>query len=165
MELLMQTVSIEVPISSEDPEVVVRVLRAVADVLAGPAQGDAPDAAKTTPEPSPFVGVGGEQSLRGLIARITPKARWLVRQIASDNLAEGESRGRTIRERAGGVNEGTLGGWVWSISSATRKLGFAKPYDTDYEERADGWQVIYRMPSEVAEAVVRMTDEEGTLRS
>jgi hypothetical protein len=162
----MQTVSIQVPISSDDPAVVVRVLRAVADVLGAPTQGNASDAPNTTPTPpAPFIGTGGEQNLHGLLARITPKARWLVRQIASDNLGEGESRGRTIRQRAGGVNEGTLGGWVWSISSATRKLGFPKPYDTGYEERADGWQVIYRMHREVAEAVVRMLDEEGGLSS
>jgi hypothetical protein len=106
----------------------------------------------------------GEQNLHRLLARITPKARSLLWQIASDNLGEGESRGRAIRERAGGVNEGTLGGWVWSITSATRKLGLPKPYDTGYEERTDGWQVIYRMRSDVAEAVVRMVDEDGGLR-
>lgn len=64
----MQTLSIEVPISSDGPEDVVRVLRAVADVLEAPAQGVAPDAPNTTStSPSPFMGAGGEQNLHGLL--------------------------------------------------------------------------------------------------
>jgi|GEM_PF-3209687 len=160
----MQTMSIQFPVSEDDPDLAARVLRAVADALGTAAQDQTPESPGTTTASAPFIGIDGQQNLQRLLAKVTPKARWLVRQIASDNLAEGESRGRTIRHRAGDVNEGTLGGWVWSISSATSKLGLPKPYDTGYEERADGWQVIYRMHREVAEAIVRLVDEEGSLR-
>jgi hypothetical protein len=161
----MQFAPIAIQVSAEDPRLVAHVLRAAADALEDSHVRRLGDARPVDAPPDPYVGKGGEQILYRLVSSITPKARWLVRQIASDNLENGESCGRTIRHRAGDVNEGTLGGWVWSITSAARRLDVPKPYDTGYEERADGWQVIYRMRSEVAEAVLRALDEEGVLRS
>jgi hypothetical protein len=162
----MQTLSLQVPLPPDDPDAAARVLRAIAAALGGPALDEAVHPHDSTPASStPYMDADGEHSLHRLVMQITPKARWLLRQIASDNLSSGESRGRTIRQRAGNVNEGTLGGWVWSITSATRKFGLPKPYDTGYEERGDGWQVIYRMNSKVAEAVVEMVDEDGGLRN
>ncbi len=96
-----------------------------------------------------------------LASRITPKARWVLRQVAADNLAHGEALGRTLRKRAGDVHEGALGGWVRSLSAWEKKLGLPSPFATDWEQRADGWQVVYRMDRELAEAVMGLLDEGG----
>ncbi|HXN39820.1 MAG TPA: hypothetical protein VN892_17435 [Solirubrobacteraceae bacterium] len=138
---------------------IARVLRAVADEIEGTTaaseQGEEVD--------SLYLGPGGTDKLLTLAEAVTQNARWLLRQIAADNLSDGESLGRTIRERAGGVNEGTLGGWVWSLSSAEKRIGLPRPYDTGYEERANGKQVVYRMRPAVAETITDLLDEDGNL--
>lgn len=157
---------LQVPLPSSDPQLVARVLRAIADELAEqasqipPAGGPPPDSPTGS---SSYLGPEGSGNLRRLLSAITAKARWLVRQVAADNIASGESLGRTIRERAGGVHEGALGGWVGSLSAAERKLDLPSPFETDWEERSNGWQVVYRMERGVAQAVIELLDESGNI--
>lgn len=158
-----QMVTIEVPVPAHDPAIVGRVFKAVGNVLTDSEEAPVAPEAEVEEAASPYSGDQGEANLARFAEAITPKARWLLRQIADDFLASGEARARTIRRRAGGVHEGALGGWVASVTGAERRLGLPRPYSNDYKERDDGWQNIYWMDPGVAEAIQRLIDDDGNL--
>lgn len=83
-----------------------------------------------------FAGGRLENDVRRVARTITPKARKLLRAIADENLEHGEALGRRLRLNLGDVNEGTLGGWAWSISSACNRYGLDKEESTRPATRA-----------------------------
>jgi hypothetical protein len=113
-----------------------------------------------------FSGPALPRNLTIFLRRTTLKARWLLRQIAQDNIHHGRAEARLIRQRADQAHPGRLGGWVRSIAAASKRLGWPKPYEEEHEALPDGGgrQTIYRMEPAVARAIIDLLDEEGVLR-
>lgn len=111
----------------------------------------------------PFRGPGLQGNLDLLLHRVTPMARWLLLQIARDNLSQGRAEARAIRERADQAHPGSLGGWIRSIAAASKQLGWPKPYVEEYGPVPEPGRrrMTYRMRPAVARAIVSLLDEDG----
>jgi hypothetical protein len=112
-----------------------------------------------------FTGKRLKRDLRGVLNAATPGARRLLRAIADDNLKDGAAFGRTLRQRLGDVNEGTLGAWARSIKDACRRHRLApyRLYKSRYRRVHGARQAEYTMRPEVARAIAEMVTRNGRL--
>ena len=170
----------EIPESAEDRKRIGELYRAIAAVLLaddGKPGGDvlirapAAEASAAASAPAPAAGATppataaemDEATVRWLLTEITPNARRFLRANADEVTAGNGPTSTTLRARFNVSSVQVMAGWAASIGFALKRLKLPRPYSQNWEYTENGWENRYSMDLGVAEKILSLVEEDGTV--